>query len=545
MTVEQLLSKVGDTGRYHWIILCLFSTVWLNVVFNNVIMTFYGFAPPPPAQAAACSAALRQPPEAGNAASVQPSPTDVTTAGDCNASAALNSSWIRTVESISVVTEWQLYDDRKWMLSLATSMYFAGVMIGGLVMGSLADVVGRKKVLLTCLVAPIPLGVAVYFNPYYEGFVALRFCIGIFVQGLSGVGFVNCVEFFSARHKLRVILGFEATWVLGMMLLALIAFLLSEDWRQLQLAISLVPAVALAYIWWLPESPRWLSVKKRHSELRHVAEKIVRVNGAKVDIGDLCLEATQPTQNERVDIVRRHFSLIDMFRTPLIRRRSIALFYIWFTVSAGYYALTFGMPPLLPNRFINFFVLACCELVGLSINGLALAKVGRKIPLIVSLVGSGVTCATAGFLATHVASSEAVSGVTTSMALIGRTCVTVSYQTLFIWTSELFPTVIRGLAVGACGFCMRLGSLVAPQLLLLGDYTWPELPIVILGVMCLAGGGLTFLLPETKDMNLPDSIEDVESPMTRRPGETEKQLLASPHATSDTPLVQDSASSRL
>jgi nitrate/nitrite transporter NarK len=38
---------------------------------------------------------------------------------------------------------------------------------------------------------------------------------------------------------------------------------------------------------------------------------------------------------------------------------------------------------------------------------------------------------------------------------------------MFLYASELFPTVLRGVAMGHCGFWGRVGSLIAPQLLFL------------------------------------------------------------------------------
>jgi hypothetical protein len=38
---------------------------------------------------------------------------------------------------------------------------------------------------------------------------------------------------------------------------------------------------------------------------------------------------------------------------------------------------------------------------------------------------------------------------------------------MFLYASELFPTVLRGAAIGHCGFWGRVGSLLAPQLLFL------------------------------------------------------------------------------
>ena len=72
--------------------------------------------------------------------------------------------------------------DDKYLVSLATTIYFAGVMIGGGVFGQLGDIFGRKPVLLICLYGHIVFGVGVYFADSYELFVVLRFFVGFLVQ---------------------------------------------------------------------------------------------------------------------------------------------------------------------------------------------------------------------------------------------------------------------------------------------------------------------------------------------------------------------------
>lgn len=72
--------------------------------------------------------------------------------------------------------------DEKYKVSAATTIYFAGVMIGGAIFGQLADKFGRKPVLLVCLYGHILLGVGVHFASSYDAFVAIRFFLGFLVQ---------------------------------------------------------------------------------------------------------------------------------------------------------------------------------------------------------------------------------------------------------------------------------------------------------------------------------------------------------------------------
>ena len=50
--------------------------------------------------------------------------------------------------------------------------------------------------------------------------------------------------------------------------------------------------------------------------------------------------------------------------------------------------------------------------------------------------------------------------------LLGKVGASGAFSTSFVYTAELFPTPIRGTAVGICSTFGRVGSLAAPQLAL-------------------------------------------------------------------------------
>ena len=72
--------------------------------------------------------------------------------------------------------------DDKYLPNLATTIYFAGVMVGGLVCGHLADVTGRRTMMLVTLYTPVLLGVMVYLVQSITLFMLLRFTIGVMIQ---------------------------------------------------------------------------------------------------------------------------------------------------------------------------------------------------------------------------------------------------------------------------------------------------------------------------------------------------------------------------
>ena len=72
--------------------------------------------------------------------------------------------------------------DSKYLANLATTIYFGGVMVGGLLFGFLSDCLGRLPILLITLYMPVVVGVATAFAPTYLVFVLLRFVQGVLLQ---------------------------------------------------------------------------------------------------------------------------------------------------------------------------------------------------------------------------------------------------------------------------------------------------------------------------------------------------------------------------
>jgi OCT family organic cation transporter-like MFS transporter 4/5 len=96
------------------------------------------------------------------------------------------------------------------------------------------------------------------------------------------------------------------------------------------------------------------------------------------------------------------------------------------------------------------------------------------------------------------------------LAMLGKMAITSSYGTIYVFSAEQFPTVIRNVALGAASMSARIGGILAPYFNLLSDL-WKPLPMIVFGAFALIGGVLSLLLPETHNMELPETIEDGEN----------------------------------
>lgn len=52
--------------------------------------------------------------------------------------------------------------------------------------------------------------------------------------------------------------------------------------------------------------------------------------------------------------------------------------------------------------------------------------------------------------------------VTVALAMAGKLGITAAFSVLYISTAEQFPTVVRGMGMGICSMCSKIGSTISP-----------------------------------------------------------------------------------
>ncbi|XP_077868810.1 organic cation transporter protein-like, partial [Saccoglossus kowalevskii] len=75
----------------------------------------------------------------------------------------------------------------------------------------------------------------------------------------------------------------------------------------------------------------------------------------------------------------------------------------------------------------------------------------------------------------------------------------------------------------------RIAAILAPLIMLLGDYVWGPLPFLVYGSVATAAGLLVLFLPETKGVKLPETLEEGEqftgTKKTRRKHGNESRIM--------------------
>ncbi|CAM9115711.1 unnamed protein product [Bubo scandiacus] len=96
-----------------------------------------------------------------------------------------------------------------------------------------------------------------------------------------------------------------------------------------------------------------------------------------------------------------------------------------------------------------------------------------------------------------------------ALAVLGKGSLAASFNCAYIFTGELFPTLIRQTGMGLGGTMARVGGMVAPLVRMLAEVA-PPLPLLIYGAAPIISAVATCFLPETRDVPLPETVGDVE-----------------------------------
>ena len=51
-----------------------------------------------------------------------------------------------------------------------------------------------------------------------------------------------------------------------------------------------------------------------------------------------------------------------------------------------------------------------------------------------------------------------------ALAMVGKFCISASFAIIYVFSAELFPTVVRNVGVGSGSFWARVGGVVAPYI---------------------------------------------------------------------------------
>ncbi|KAM3920714.1 solute carrier family 22 member 6-B-like [Leptodactylus fuscus] len=400
----------------------------------------------------------------------------------------------------TIISEWDLVCEREWMKELAQSTYMAGVLVGAMVFGPLADRLGRRAVLLWCLLQITLMGTGAAFSPNFSAYCFFRFMTGMGICGLviNALGLTQ--EWTPKKYRPSVVIIQGTCLTLGQVILPGVAYAL-RDWRWLHLTLSLPCVIFHLLIWWVPESYRWLALKKRSQQALQNLNRAARINGEKNGTFVTLEMLTQKNaQNSSKTLSKR--TPIDLFRVSAMRKLTISLSMSWFSSSFCFFALAMDIQRFGINLYLLQVIFGCSELPFRVIGAVIAAYVGRRFAVVFFLMFSGV------FILCSLALPSDLILLQLSVTILAKAFLGSSIVCSYLYTAELYPTELRQTGVGFTNMMMRLGAIVAPLAMMTKVYS-SFLPLVIFGSVPIICGLPVMWLPETLNTPLLDTVEEV------------------------------------
>ncbi|XP_067355004.1 solute carrier family 22 member 7-like [Channa argus] len=400
----------------------------------------------------------------------------------------------------TLTSQWDLVCHRRGKNKATATIFFVGVMFGAIFFGSLSDRFGRRIMLLVSYVSGMLFAVASAFSSSYVMFAVLRFFTGFCITGIVIVSAVLSVEWVDVERRKLVGVIDSLSWTFGNTVFAAIAYLVT-DWRWLIVSVTSPLTLAIITWRWMPESARWLIANGKLEQAQMYLEKCAKMNRRK----GLC--NTLKSETLATIVVReksnRTYSYLDLIRTPKMRKLALRTGLVWFCVATAFYGISFNITGFGLNMYLTQFTYALIEFPAKTANYYLLDKIGRRRTEVGSLLLTGIC------LGINTVVPKEMSVARTVVAVFGKAFSSASFGTIVLYSSELYPTVVRQNGMGYNSFMARLGVAAAPLILLLDD-VWKELPQLVLCSLAILGAIVARTLAETCNRCLPETIEDIE-----------------------------------
>ncbi|KAL3883756.1 hypothetical protein ACJMK2_029988 [Sinanodonta woodiana] len=445
--------------------------------------------------------------------------------------------------------------DKGWL----NAIVFVGMMVGGYFWGSMADRAGRRSILMWSLTVNGLGALASSASQVFWLFLLMRFISGIGVGGSMPVIFSYFTEFQPKERRGQMISALATFWMGGNIIAAGLAWIVIphaelgyfspnftyNSWR-IFIALCTVPSLTSAAFYYLmPESPKFLLQKNKEEKALEVLRTIHSWNCEKLsfeitalkiseDEGDVQLNDFEASDKD-ISCYHKFTSQAKLMLSqtkevfsPSLRRKSVILSIISFTLSFGYYGLWMWFPELfnrvekyggspcdritenisaiqtntttscnrIPDNWVFFegFLTALSNLPGNILTIFAMDKLGRKPLLASSMVISGICVFFIPII------HNKVQNLLISCAFGAVS--TVGWNALDVLQTELFPTAIRSTAFGVMTGIARiaaiLGNVVFGQLVDIHC----SIPIIMVSVLLAFGGLCSIKLPNTTRVDI-------------------------------------------
>ena len=342
------------------------------------------------------------------------------------------------------------------MQGLVNSAALAGSLCGSLVLGRLADRIGRRAIFQYAILwyAVFTALTSLAWGPW--SVMTFRFLAGLGLGGLLVVDPSMLAEYLPPQRRGRLLVFLDFWWPVGLLVATGLSFLFlgpnfnrfgDWSWRYLFLAAAFPAFLAFIVRRTLPESPYFLARRGRDREAAKVLEEIT---GRPVAEGEL----SAPEEPE---------SSVRELAAPALRGRAATTALVWIALNVSYYGLFLWLPFVLQGEkhfHVDVYLLlalsALSQFPGYAAAIWLVERIGRKPTLAAFLFLGGVSA--------YAFSAADTQGVyITALFFVGFFNLG-AWGAVYPYTAELFPTRLRSSAFGVMEGVGKAAAIAGPYI---------------------------------------------------------------------------------
>ncbi|XP_007900861.1 solute carrier family 22 member 23 [Callorhinchus milii] len=427
---------------------------------------------------------------------------------------------LRAALTQNIVTKWNLVCDSSWMVHIAKFSLLVGLIIGYLVTGCLADWFGRQLVLAVSIVLMLIFGLMVALSVNVTMFSTLRFFEGFSLAGIFLTLYATRIELSLPRNRFMITMTASFITMGGQLLMPGLA-VLCRDWQILQ-AIIICPFIFMLSYWCIfPESLRWLLATHQLHAAKDVFLDFAHKNRVHLedDIKGFL------TELDKEEPVARHNKtcIVKIIHTRILWKHILVLCVNSLTGFGIHYCFVKSMMDhkmdgssynFLQNFYAEYYImevigiLSCAAMCGL------VSLMGRRGTLLLFTIITALASLLQLGLINYM-SKSLQDPFSVTFSIVGMFASHAVGNLSIFFCAELTPTVIRGGGLGLVLASAGFGRLTAPIMELHNQkgYFLHHVIFTCCTMICII---CILLLPESRGLNLPETIDDGDN-YTRQP----------------------------
>lgn len=266
----------------------------------------------------------------------------------------------------------------------------------------------------------------------------------------------------------------SVAYACGEMILG-IAAMYVNDFRNIIRIFATPGLLIFLYLWIVPESVRWLLTTGKIDRAINTLKRIAKLNGRQlsqksIEMIEIQYASPSSTHHEKQTVEKDgHVEsqsvlqlMSSVFKSKKLCLRFMSCCYQYAACAFCYYGLGQSSTQIAgANRYISFIIVMGIEIPANILTQILLDRMNRKVLLCFMYILAAISV-----IATSTIPKE-YSWAVLFCFVVGKASVTIAFTSLYMHTAEQWPTSIRNSIMNTCSMIGRVGSMIAPFVVVL------------------------------------------------------------------------------